>query len=232
MSMPLSKAELLEINRELVRRNNLRAGVVYLQISRGTPTDLSRSFVYPSKSTPQTVVLFTLSIPSLSPAVPKGLKVISIPEGRWGRRDIKTAQLLYPSMGKMMAVKAGVDDAWFVQDGLVNEATAANAYIVKGNTLITRHLSNQILHGITRASVLEVARELGMAVEQRPFSISEAQGADEAFISAANFWVTPVVQVDGVVIGNGESGPWTAKLRQGYVEATLRTALPVTSSKL
>lgn len=153
---------------------------------RGTPKDLTRSFVFPdARTTPLTVVLFAVPIPSLSATLPsKGLRVISIPEQRWGRRDIKTAQLLYPSMGKMMALKAGVDDAWFVQDGLVNEATASNAYIIKGNTLVTRHLSTQILHGITRVAVLTVARKAGMHVEERPFTIAEAQeaGRNQIFI--------------------------------------------------
>ena len=111
-----------------------------------------------------------------SPAAKTGIKVISIPDIRWGRRDIKTVQLLYPSMGKMMAKKAGCDDAWMVEDGFVTEGTSNNAYIVKGNRIITRQLSNDILHGITRAAVLRFAAEAQMEVEERPFTIAEAQG--------------------------------------------------------
>lgn len=227
MPMPMTQSELLEVNKELVRLNGLDTGMVYLQISRGSPPDRSRSFVFPDpKTTPQTVVLFTLPMPNLADTPTEGLRVISIPEQRWARRDIKTSQLLYPSMGKMMALAAGVDDAWFVQDGMVNEATASNAYIVKGNKIITRHLGTEILHGVTRASVLQFARENAMTVEERQFTIAEAQAADEAFITAANFFVTPVGEVDGVKLGSGAPGPVSLRLRTTYVEAMLKTGIP------
>lgn len=210
--------------------NNHRAFHRPLQVSRGTPPDLSRDFVFPDpKKTKQTVVLFTLPIPSLKPAMPaKGLRVVSIPDERWGRRDIKTIQLLYPSMGKMEALKRGADDSWFLdkQTGLVNEATASNAFIIKGNTVVTRQLTTQILHGITRHAVLESANACGLVVEERPFSIAEAQAADEAFVSAANYFVAPVVEVDGVAVGSGKPGPKTAMLRKAYVDAMLKTAIP------
>ncbi len=149
--------------------------MVYLQVTRGNPGD--RDFAYPPEGTTPTVVLFTQSKPGLADYA-RGqdrLKVISIPDMRWGRRDIKTVQLLYPSMAKMMAKAAHVDDAWFVEDGMVTEGTSNNAYIVKGNKIITRALSNDILHGITRAAVLRFAREAQMEVEERTFTIDEAQ---------------------------------------------------------
>ncbi|WP_439138440.1 aminotransferase class IV, partial [Planktotalea sp.] len=171
MNTPISKEELLEVHRELVRVNEIDEGMIYLQITRGAPDD--RDFVFPDpETTPQTIVLFTQNKPGLanSPAAKKGMKVISIEDARWGRRDIKTVQLLYPSMGKMMAKKAGKDDAWMVEDGFVTEGTSNNAYIVKGNKIITRALSNDILHGITRAAVLRFAREAQMEVEERNFT--------------------------------------------------------------
>ena len=132
MQNPVSKDELLAVHRELVAQNGIDEGLVYLQITRGAPED--RDFVFPDpETTPATVVLFTQNKPGLasSPTAQKGLKVISIEDMRWGRRDIKTVQLLYPSMGKMMAKKAGADDAWMVQDGAVTEGTSNNAYIIK-----------------------------------------------------------------------------------------------------
>merc|ERR1711991_361058 len=126
-----------------------------------------------------------------------GIKVISIDDMRWGRRDIKTVQLLYPSMGKMMAKAAGCDDAWMVEDGFVTEGTSNNAYIVKDGKIITRGLSNDILHGITRAAVLRFAAEAQMEVVERNFTIEEAQNADEAFITSATMFVNAVVEIVG-----------------------------------
>ena len=154
-----------------------------------------------------------------------GLKIISIEDQRWGRRDIKTTQLLYPSMGKMMAKAAGCDDAWLVEDGAVTEGTSNNAYIVKGNTIITRQLSNDILHGITRAAVLRFAKEAQMKIEERSFTIEEAQGADEAFVTSASTFVMPVVEMDGAQIGTGKPGSVAARLREIYLEESRKAAI-------
>ena len=153
--------------------------------------------------------------------------MISIEDQRWGRRDIKTVQLLYPSMGKMMAKAAGCDDAWMVEDGAVTEGTSNNAYIVKGNTIVTRQLSNDILHGITRAAVLRFAKEAQMQVEERPFTIEEAQDADEAFITSASTFVMPVVEIDGASVGNGTPGPLAARLREIYLDESKKAAIYV-----
>jgi D-alanine transaminase len=225
MAAPISKEDLLEVHRELVRLNGIEEGLVYLQITRGAPAD--RDFAFPSEDTPGTVVLFTQNKPGLadSPAAKKGMKVISIEDIRWGRRDIKTVQLLYPSMGKMMAKKAGADDAWMVEDGHVTEGTSNNAYIVKGDTIITRPTSNDILHGITRAAVLRFAREAQMTVEERLFTIEEAKEADEAFITSASTFVMPVVEIDGVTLGDGAPGRVAPRLREIYLEESLKRAV-------
>lgn len=226
MTMPLSREELQSIHRELVLRNDLNDGMIYLQITRGAPDD--RDFVFPDpKTTPQTVVLFTQSKPGLAdnPQAKAGIRVISIPDIRWGRRDIKTVQLLYPSMGKMMAKAAGCDDAWLVEEGLVTEGTSNNAYIVKGGRIITRDLSTDILHGITRAAVLRFAREAQMEVEERPFTIDEAQAADEAFITSASTFVMPVVEIDGATLGDGRPGPVALRLREIYLEESRKAAV-------
>ena len=224
MKAPVTMEELLEIHRELVARNGIEDGLIYLQVTRGAA---DRDFAYPPEDTPPTLVLFTQSKPGLAenPAAKKGIKVISIEDQRWGRRDIKTVQLLYPSMGKMMAKAAGCDDAWMVEDGHVTEGTSNNAYIVKGNTIVTRHLGTVILHGITRAAVLRFASEAQMRIEERPFTIEEAKGADEAFVTSASAFVMPVVEIDGAAIGAGQPGPVTARLREVYLDEMRKAAV-------
>jgi D-alanine transaminase len=225
MRNPLDEAAWLEVHRQLVARNGIDEGLIYLQVTRGNPGD--RDFAYPPADLPPTVVLFTQSKPGMAdnPAAKSGWSVISVPDIRWGRRDIKTVQLLYPSMGKMMAKKAGVDDAWFTEDGFVTEGTSNNAYIVKGSRIITRALSSDILHGITRAAVLRFAREAQMEVEERNFSIDEAKAADEAFITSASAFVMPVVQVDGVDIGSGKPGKVATRLREIYLDEMRKAAV-------
>ena len=214
--------DLLEIPRKLVNDNQVEQGGVYLQVTRGVA---DRDFVYPKDVEP-TLVIFTQSKDILgSPLVNSGMKVISIDDLRWGRRDIKTVQLLYPSMGKMMAKAADCDDAWMVEDGYVTEGTSNNAYIVVGNKIITRELSNDILHGITRASVLRYAKEAQMIVEERSFSVDEVKSADEAFITSASTFVMPVVEFDGVLIGAGKPGNVSKRLREIYIEESRNRAI-------
>ncbi|MFL2788430.1 MAG: D-amino-acid transaminase [Paracoccaceae bacterium] len=214
--------DLLEIHRKLVNDNQVEQGGVYLQVTRGVA---DRDFVYPKDVEP-TLVIFTQSKDILgSPLVNSGMKVISIDDLRWGRRDIKTVQLLYPSMGKMMAKAADCDDAWMVEDGYVTEGTSNNAYIVVGNKIITRELSNDILHGITRASVLRYAKEAQMIVEERSFSVDEVKSADEAFITSASTFVMPVVEFDGVLIGAGKPGNVSKRLREIYIEESRNRAI-------
>ncbi|MGR3524445.1 MAG: D-amino-acid transaminase [Paracoccaceae bacterium] len=226
MDKPEGFDDLLEIHRELVRLNGIEEGMIYLQVTRGAPGD--RDFAFPDPEvTKPTLVLFTQNKPGLAanPVAKKGIKVISIEDIRWGRRDIKTVQLLYPSMGKMMAKKAGCDDAWMVEDGAVTEGTSNNAYIVKGNKIITRQLNHDILHGITRAAVLRFAQEAQMEVEERPFTIAEAQAADEAFITSASTFVMPVVEIDGARIGSGAPGKVAARLREIYLDESMKAAV-------
>ncbi len=225
MQNPCTKEELLEIHRKLVEQNNIDEGLVYLQVSRGSDGD--RDFVFPPEDTPPSLVLFTQNKPGLanSAASKKGAKIISIEDVRWGRRDIKTVQLLYPSMGKMMAKKAGCDDAWMTQDGYVTEGTSNNAYYVKDGKIVTRPLSNDILHGITRKAVLRMAQEAQMKVEERLFTIDEAKDADEAFTTSASAFVMPVIEIDGVTLGDGTPGPIAKRLREIYLEESLNAAI-------
>ncbi len=222
MKAPCTEEELLEIHRELVKRNAVTEGLVYLQVTRGVA---ERDFAYPKDAQP-TLVMFTQTKSLIdNPVAKQGIKFISIDDIRWGRRDIKTVQLLYPSMGKMMAKAAGADDAWMVEDGKVTEGTSNNAYIVKNGKIITRQLSHEILHGITRAAVLRFAKEAQMDVEERAFTIDEAKAADEAFFTSASAFVMPVVEVDGATLGDGKPGPVTMRLREIYLEEARKAAV-------
>ena len=225
MQAACSKDELLEIHRELVKRNGIVEGLVYLQITRGSDGD--RDFVFPSADTNPTIVLFTQNKPGLAdnPAAKKGAKIISIEDIRWGRRDIKTVQLLYPSMGKMMAKKAGCDDAWLIEDGYVTEGTSNNAYYIKDGTIVTRPLSSEILHGITRKAVLRIAAEAQLKIEERLFTIDEAKEADEALTTSASAFVMPVVEIDGVQLGDGTPGPIATRLREIYLDESRKAAI-------
>ena len=225
MAAPVTMDELLTIHRDLIAKNDLSEGMIYLQITRGAAAD--RDFAFPDPAhVRSTLVLFTQakSIAD-SPTAKVGLKVISIADQRWARRDIKTVQLLYPSLGKMMAKAAGADDAWMVEDGFVTEGTSNNAYIVKNGRIITRHLGNEILHGITRAAVLRFARDAQMSVEERAFTLDEALDADEAFITSASTFVMPVVEIDGVTLGDGAPGPVAKRLREVYLDESRKAAI-------
>jgi D-alanine transaminase len=223
IASPATDDELLEIHRELIRLNNLDEGMVYLQITRGAA---DRDFVWPADATPS-IVLFTQEKAFEDAEGPKhGIKVISQPDLRWGRRDIKTVQLLYPSFAKMQAKAEGKDDAWLVEDGYVTEGTSNNAYIVtRDGTIVTRNLSTSILHGITRAAVLKLAAEAQMKIVERPFTIAEAQDAAEAFITAASTFVCPVVEVDGATVGDGVPGPVAKRLREIYLAEARATGV-------
>jgi D-alanine transaminase len=222
MPSPVGDDTLEAIHRELLARNAVAEGMIYLQVTRGAA---ERDFAWPLDPVPS-LVLFTQARPLVdTPSARTGIKVIGLPDIRWQRRDIKTVQLLAPSMCKMMAKKAGKDDAWLVEDGFVTEGTSNNAWIVTADgTLVTRNLSNAILHGITRAAVMALAAEAQIRVEERPFTLAEAHEAAEAFITAASAFVTPVVEIDGKTLGDGAPGPLTRRLRELYIETARKHA--------
>lgn len=219
MDSPASDEEILAIQRELIKRNDLNEGMVYLQVTRGAA---DRDFLYPEGAMPS-MVLFTQAANVIeSPKAKKGLSVVTQPDVRWGRRDIKTVALLAASMAKMAAKAEGADDAWLEEDGFITEGTSNNAYIVtQDGTIVTRQLSNDILHGITRKAVLRLAQEAQIKVEERPFTAEEASNAKEAFITSASSFVTPVVKFNGTVIGDGTPGPMAKRLRELYISEAL-----------
>ena len=238
IAAPIGAEEIVRAQKELIARNDLDEGVVYLQITRG-PAD--RDFAYPADPKP-TLVMFTQRKPLVdNPLAEHGITVITVPEVRWQRRDVKTIGLLAASMAKQAALDAGADDAWMVEDGFVTEGSSNNAYIVTsgatdgatssgtggatdGGTVVTRHLGNEILSGITRDAVLRLSREHQIAVEERPFTVEEAKGAAEAFITSASSFVIPVVGIDGETIGDGKPGPVTRRLREIYIDSARRGA--------
>lgn len=214
---------MLALHREIVMHNNLNEGLIYLQISRGAQ---DRDFLFSPDLEP-TVTLFTQAKQiTANPTAEKGISVITMPDGRWVLRQIKTVQLLYSSLAKMEAHKQGADDVLFVENGMVTEASSANAYIVtRDGVLVTRELSNAILSGITRASVLNLAEQAGLTIEERPFSPQEAMQASEVFITSATAFVMPVVSIDGNPVGDGKVGPAARLLRDIYFKHVLATAV-------
>lgn len=224
MPMPLNDHELLAVHREIVARNGVDQGMIYLQLTRGAA---DRDFAYPPSNTQPTLVLFTQAKNVLeNRAAEEGISIALMPDLRWGRRDIKTTQLLYPSMAKMAAKANGADDAWLVEEGHVTESSAASAHIVTSEgVLVTRELSRALLAGITRASVLDIAGLHQIRVEERAFTPEEALSAREAFITSATNFVVPVVRIDGVDIGGGKPGAMTRDLRRHYIETRRAAAI-------
>jgi len=219
MRAPLPLDEIPPLQRELATRNALTEGMIYLQVTRGAA---DRDFGYTNDPQPS-LVMFTQARSILdSPAAQRGMSVGTIDDIRWGRRDIKTVMLLPQSLAKTRGKAEGFDDMWMVEDGLVTEGTSNNAFIITvDGKIITRHLGNEILHGITRRAVLEIAAEFGLKVEERAFTVDEAKAAAEAFITSASAFVMPVVAIDGKPLSQGVPGPTTQKLRARYIELAL-----------
>jgi D-amino acid aminotransferase len=219
---PVTDDVLKSLHFEIIRRNELTNGLIYLQISRGAE---DRDFLYSANLEP-TIVMFTQARNVLAnPRWETGISVATVPEGRWSNRQIKTVQLLYSSMAKMEVQRKGADDAIFVEDGFITEGTSNNFHIVTSNgKVITRALSNALLHGITRGSILDIANRAGIPTEQRSFTPDEAKSAAEAFITSAGVFVMPVIAIDGQKIGNGKPGPVSQKLRELYIQYSLDTS--------
>ncbi len=219
---PATDEEIVAAQKTLIEQNALEEGAVYLQVSRGAA---DRDFAFPANPKPS-LVMFTQPKNLLhAPQVSEGIKIVSVPDIRWKRRDIKTVSLLAQSLAKQAALDAGANDAWMVEDGYVTEGSSNNAFIVDQNgTLITRQLGNEILPGITRASVLRLTEIESIKLEERAFTIAEACAAQEAFITSATTFVWPVVSIDGHTVGDGKPGPVAGKLRELYIETALARA--------
>lgn len=213
IAWPCSEAEYLNVMLQLIERNQLAEGMVYSQVTRGVA---DRNFTFPA-ATPTTMVAFTSELDLLdNPAAATGIAVTTTEDLRWKRRDIKSVNLLAQCLAKQDAHSKGASECWMVEDGFVTEGASSSAYIVSNGKIITRPLSNWILPGIRRRTLLEIAAQAGLPVEERAFTVAEALAADEAFISSATTIVTAVVTVDGNTIGSGVPGPITLQLRDLY----------------
>lgn len=213
---PYSAAEWTRLEEEIVARNRLEEGLVYMQVTRGAA---EREYVFPKDATP-TVVMFTQPKNMIaSPLAETGAAVITVPDLRWKRRDIKSIGLLAQVLAKQAAAEAGVSEAWMVEDGLITEGGSSTAFILTNDRkVVTRPLSTAVLPGITRLSVMRLAKENGLTIEERAFSVDEALGAAEAFLTSASSLVMPVVSIDGKPVGDGKPGPMTRRLRRVYLD--------------
>ena len=221
IAWPCTKQEYMEVMEQLIESNQLTEGVVYSQVTRGIA---DRDFPFPENVSPS-FVAFTSSMELLdNPLVKSGIRVITTPDLRWQRRDIKSVNLLGQVLAKQDAITRGGHEGWMVEDRIVTEGVSSSAYIVKNATIITRPLSNVILPGIRRRTLLEIASNVGIDVEERIFTIEEALAADEAFISSATTMTLGVVSIDGHQIGNGTPGPVTIRLRELYKARVLKEA--------
>jgi len=218
---PMTPESCLAMFQELIKRNNLKEGGIYAQVTRGSAP---RIFEFPQGLDP-TCMAFAFSKNILTaPQAVEGVSVVTVEDIRWKRRDIKSIALLGQSMAKEEAVQRGAYEGWMVENGYVTEGTASSAYIVMDGTVITRPLSRDILPGIRRRLILEMAPRYGIRIEERPFTPEEAYAADEAFLSSATTLIYPIIRIDNHTIGNGQPGPVTRQLRELYIEAALASA--------
>jgi D-alanine transaminase len=224
LALPETIERIEQIQKELVVRNNLDSGLVYLQVTRGA--DAGRDFTFP-KTVKPTLVMFTSAKDIInSPSAKTGVRVITLPDIRWARRDIKSVALLAQVLAKQAAAEAGASEAWMIEDGVVTEGGSSSAFILtQDDVLVTRQNSNAILPGCTRKAVVALAEERQLRVEERSFSVQEALAAKEAFITSASLFVQAVVNVDGKDVAYGKPGPMTRRLREIYVEFARATAV-------
>jgi D-alanine transaminase len=224
LALPETIERIKEIQRELITRNDLVSGLVYIEVTRGA--DSVRDFTFPKNKVTPTLVMFTSSKDIVNAASAKtGIAVITVPDIRWERRDIKSVGLLAQVLAKQAAAEAGASEAWMIEDGKVTEGGSSSAFILtQEDVLVTRQNSSAILPGCTRKAVVALAEERQLRIEERPFSVEEALAAKEAFITSASLFVQGVVTIDGKPVANGKPGPMTNRLREIYVDFARATA--------
>jgi D-alanine transaminase len=223
IAWPMSRKTLEIVIREVIRRNRVVNGLVYLQVTRGVA---GRDFLFPPDTKPSLVVTARKVDPAVAAKrAESGIKIITVPENRWDRVDIKSVGLLPNVLAKQKAKEAGAQEAWFVDaDGIVKEGGSSNAWIVtRDGSLVTRPAEHGILRGITRTTLFDVAAKLGLKIEERGFSVAEAKAAREAFISSATTIAMPVVAIDGEPIANGHPGSVVLSLRQAFFDVAEKT---------
>jgi len=217
LKLPESIDRIIEIQKELIARNKLENGLVYIEVTRGA--DKGRDFAFPKGVTP-TMIMFT-SVKDIvnAESAKKGISVITVPDIRWSRRDIKSVALLAQVLAKQAAAEAGAGEAWMIEDGKVTEGGSSSAFILtQDDVIVTRHNGSEILPGCTRKAVVKLAEERQLRVEERAFSVDEALKAKEAFITSASLFVQPVVSIDGKTVAGGKPGPMATRLREIYID--------------
>lgn len=224
LPLPETLQRIVEIQKELVARNNLRDGLVYIQVTRGA--SVPRDFVFPKQAKP-TLVMFTSEKDIVNAAsATTGIAVKTVQDIRWARRDIKSVALLAQVLAKQAAAEAGCQEAWMIEDGKVTEGGSSSAFILtRDDVLVTRENSSAILPGCTRKAVTRLAEERQLRVEERAFSVEEALAAKEAFVTSASLFVQAVVRIDGQAVANGKPGPITGRLREIYIDFARATAV-------
>jgi D-alanine transaminase len=225
LALPESLERIQEIQKELVARNNLDNGMVYLEVTRGA--DKGRDFAFPKGDVKPTLIMFT-SVKDIinAPSAKTGINVITVPDIRWARRDIKSVALLAQVLAKQAAAEANAGEAWMIQDGTVTEGGSSSCFILtQDDVIVTRQNGSEILPGCTRKAVVRLAEERQLRIEERAFSVEEALAAKEAFITSASVFVQAVVSIDGKKVGNGKPGPMTDRLREIYVDFAKATAV-------
>jgi D-alanine transaminase len=223
LALPETLDRIREIQKELIVRNGIESGLVYLQVTRGAAA--GRDFAFP-KGVKPTLILFT-SVKDIvnAPSAKSGIGVITVADIRWARRDIKSVALLAQVLAKQAAAEAGAGEAWMIEDGKVTEGGSSSAFILtQDDVLVTRQNSSAILPGCTRKAVIALAEERQLRVEERPFSVEEALAAKEAFITSASSFVQAVVTIDGKTVADGKPGPMANRLREIYIDFARKTA--------
>ena len=219
----LNHLDILIFHRKLIELNNLKEGMIYLQVTRGVA---DRSFDMPKNEIKPTVLAFTQEKKIIdSESAKNGIKVMTLDDMRWKRCDIKTTQLLYASMAKTEATEKGFDDAWMIKEGYITEGSSSNAWIIKGKIIMTRQSDNLILSGITRDAIFKCAKDLGYEVVTKNISLLDAQSASEAFITSATAFIMPVVKINNNQIGDGKPGKFVTALRAEYIKQALQSAI-------
>ena len=219
----LNHLDILIFHRKLIELNNLKEGMIYLQVTRGIA---DRSFDMPKDKIEPTVFAFTQEKKIIdSESAKNGIKVMTLDDMRWKRCDIKTTQLLYASMAKTEATEKGFDDAWMLREGYVTEGSSSNAWIIKGKIIMTRQSDNLILSGITRDVIFKCAKDLGYEVVTKNITLQDAQSASEAFITSATACVMPVVKINASQIGDGKPGKFVTALRDEYIKQAVASAI-------
>jgi D-alanine transaminase len=224
LALPETLDRIQEIERELVARNDLVNGMVYLEVTRGA--DNGRDFAFPKGISPTLIMFTTVKDIVNAPSAKTGIGVITVPDLRWTRRDIKSVALLAQVLAKQAAAEAGAGEAWMIEDGKVTEGGSSSAFILtQDDVLVTRQNSSEILPGCTRKAVVALAQERQLRVEERPFTVEEALAAKEAFITSATLFVQPVISIDDKPVAGGKPGPMTNRLREIYIDFARATAV-------